>query len=253
MAQRPTHYSHQSLVLVGPASTGSPLALLAAAMREAGWGVTTAHMPGDQTEAFALCRGHSTIVLVPETATAGERTWLDTCTRGTYDLLCAACETGGVVERVVVLSTLDLFAAVPAAFKIGSDWQPRPSTDPRQLSPHLTEFVAREFARSSPLSVVIARLGHLDDSTQRFWVSSESAMTQLVQLITTRGPVDVIPSHHRPGKYQILHLKRSILRRAAGRRDARRGGRQRCDRCSDRPPHPGRSGACRRNGAAAWS
>ena len=76
MAQRPTHYSHQSLVLVGPASTGSPLALLAAAMREAGWGVTTAHMPGDQTEAFALCRGHSTIVLVPELPPYGARGWM---------------------------------------------------------------------------------------------------------------------------------------------------------------------------------
>ena len=33
-------------------------------MREAGWVVTTAHMPSDQTDAFALCRGHGTIVLV---------------------------------------------------------------------------------------------------------------------------------------------------------------------------------------------
>ena len=39
----------------------------------------------------------------------GERSWLDTCTRGTYDLLCAACDTGGVTERVVVLSTLSIF------------------------------------------------------------------------------------------------------------------------------------------------
>lgn len=27
-----------------------------------------------------------------------------------------------------------------------------------------------------------------------------------MQIITTRGPVDVIPSHHRPGKFRILHL-----------------------------------------------
>ena len=136
----------------------------------------------------------------------GERSWLDTCTRGTYDLLCAACDTGGVTERVVVLSTLAIFEDYPEAFKVGADWQPRPSTDPQQLGPHLTEFVAREFARSSPLSVVIARLGHLDDTSKRFWVTAESATAQLVQLITTRGPVDVIPSHHRPGKYRVLHL-----------------------------------------------
>lgn len=206
MAQRATHYPHQSVLLVGPSFTGSPLALLAEALREARWSVATSHMPSDQTEAFALCRGQGTIVIVPETATLGQRTWLDTCTRGTYDLLCAACDTGGVVERVVVLSTLDVFGAYPEAFKIGPDWQPRPSTDPEQLGPHLTEFVAREFARSSPLAVVIARLGHLDDAAQRFWVSAKVAMAQLVNLITTRGPVDVIPSHHRPGKYRILHL-----------------------------------------------
>ena len=75
MAQRPIHYPHQSALLVGPSFTGSPLALLAAAMREAGWVVTTAHMPGDQTDAFALCRGHGTIVLVrpPTPATLDPR------------------------------------------------------------------------------------------------------------------------------------------------------------------------------------
>jgi nucleoside-diphosphate-sugar epimerase len=207
MAQRPTHYPHQSVLLVGPSFAGSPLALLAEALREAGWLAATSRMPSGQDEAFALCRGHGTIVLVPETATVGHRGWVDTCTRGTYDLLCAACDTGGVVERVVVLSTLDIFTAYPQAFKIGADWQPRPSTNPEQLGPHLMEFVAREFARSSPLAVVIARLGHLDDATQRFWVSGEAAMLQLVDVITTRGPVDVIPSHHRPGKYRILHVK----------------------------------------------
>ena len=42
--------------------------------------------------------------------------------------LCAACDTGGVTERVVVLSTLAIFEDYPEAFKVGADWQPRPST-----------------------------------------------------------------------------------------------------------------------------
>eukprot|EP01044_Picomonas_judraskeda_P037628 COSAG03_NODE_17174_length_382_cov_0.724382_1_plen_52_part_01 len=52
MAQRATHYPHQSVLLVGRSFTGSPLALLAEALREARWSVATSHMPSDQTEAF---------------------------------------------------------------------------------------------------------------------------------------------------------------------------------------------------------
>ena len=194
-----------SVLLIGPSSSGSPLAVLAEALRDAGNTVATAHMPTSQDYAFALCRGVNTVVIVPEVQDVGGRTWLDTAGRGTYDLLSAACDST-TARSVVVLSTLDLFLAYPAAFKIDSTWKPRPSTDPAQLSPHVTESVAREFARGSALSVVVARLGHLDDSTARFWVQSSDAAAQLVNLVAGPAAQDPMDTHHHPGKYRIVHL-----------------------------------------------
>ena len=203
--QRASTVKMPSVLLVGPSSSGSLLAVLADALRDAGNTVATAHMPTSQDAAFALCRGVNAVVIVPETQDIGERTWLDTAGRGTYDLLSAACDSTSA-RSVFVLSTLDLFLAYPSTFKIGADWQPRPSTDPEQLSPHVTEFVAREFARGSPLSVTIARVGHLDDSSERFWVKSVDASAQLVSMIMSRTASDPVDTHHHPGKYRVVHF-----------------------------------------------
>jgi nucleoside-diphosphate-sugar epimerase len=194
-----------SILLVGPSSRGSLMAVLAEALRGGGNVVATTHMPTSQDAAFALCRGVNAVVILPETQDIGERTWLDTAGRGTYDLLSAACDSTST-RSVIVLSTMDLFLGYPSTFKVGADWQPRPSTDPTQLSPHVTEFVAREFARGSALSVVIARVGHLDDNSERFWVKSSDASEQLVSLIVRRGASDPVDTHHHPGKYRVLHL-----------------------------------------------
>lgn len=194
-----------SILLVGPSSRGSLLAVLADALRSAGNAVATSQMPNSQDAAFTLCRGVHAVVIVPETQDIGERTWLDTAGRGTYDLLSAACDSTST-RSVFVLSTLDLFLTYPSTFKIGADWQPRPSTDPVQLSPHVTEFVAREFARGSPLSVVIARVGHLDDSSERFWVKGSDASEQLVRLIVGRSTSDPVNTHSHPGKYRVVHI-----------------------------------------------
>eukprot|EP01043_Picozoa_sp_COSAG02_P043855 COSAG02_NODE_3857_length_6138_cov_4.966220_4_plen_334_part_00 len=195
----------RSILLVGPSSHGSLAAVLAEALRDGGNAVSTAHMPTSQDAAFALCRGVNVVVIVPETQDIGERTWLDTAGRGTYDLLSAACDSTSA-RSVFVLSTLDLFLAYPSTFKIGADWQPRPSTDPTQLSPHVTEFVAREFARGSALSVVIARVGHLDDYSERFWINSKDASEQLVNLIVASSSSDPVDTHHHPGKYRVVHF-----------------------------------------------
>lgn len=124
------------------------------------------------------------------------------------------------MQRVVVLSTLDLFLGYPAAFKIDHHWRPLPTTEPHQLGPHITEFVAREFVRGSPLSVTVARLGQvLEDSVSfghpssaggrsrpRFWILAAAAAAQLLELVTTPGPVDVLATHHHPGRYRVVHL-----------------------------------------------
>lgn len=86
-------------------------------------------------------------------------TWLDANTRCTYNLLTAAAEAG--VERVIYLSTLDLFLPYDEDMRVSEQWRPRPTCEPDRLGPHLGEFVAREFAHSHALRVLVLRLGHV--------------------------------------------------------------------------------------------
>lgn len=89
----------------------------------------------------------------------GTSDWLDANTRRTYNLLLAASEAG--VEQVIYLSTLDLFLPYDEDLTVAEDWQPRPTCQPDVLGPHLGEFIAREFAHSHALKVLILRLGHV--------------------------------------------------------------------------------------------
>ena len=86
-------------------------------------------------------------------------TWLDVNTRCTYNLLTAAAEAG--VERVIYLSTLDLFLPYDEDMAVSEQWRPLPTCEPDRLGPHLGEFVAREFAHSHALKVLVLRLGHV--------------------------------------------------------------------------------------------
>lgn len=96
---------------------------------------------------------------LPEGVPDGEL--LDRATRGTFVLLAAAVKAG--VRRVVLASTLDLFAAYPSDWWVSEAWQPRPFTEVRQLSTYLAEASTREFSRVEPLHVICLRLGHVVD------------------------------------------------------------------------------------------
>jgi len=85
--------------------------------------------------------------------------WLDANVRCTFNLLTAAAEAG--VERVIYLSTLDLFLPYDEDMTVSEQWRPRPTCEPDRLGPHLGEFVAREFAHSHALKVLVLRLGHV--------------------------------------------------------------------------------------------
>ena len=89
----------------------------------------------------------------------GADQWLDANTRCTYNLLMAASEAE--VKRVVYLGSLDVFRAYDPDMTVAEDWRPRPSLAGEELGPHMGEFVAREFAHSGRLEVVILRLGHV--------------------------------------------------------------------------------------------
>jgi len=90
--------------------------------------------------------------------------WLDANTRCTYNLLLAAADAG--VSRVLYLSTLDMFRAYDVDLAVAEDWRPRPSLEADELGPYMGEFVAREFAHSGELEVVVLRLGHVVTAEQ---------------------------------------------------------------------------------------
>ena len=89
----------------------------------------------------------------------GASDWLDASTRRTYNLLLAASEAG--VKQVIYLSTLDLFLPYDEDLTVAENWRPRPTCQPDRLGPHLGEFIAKEFAHSHALKVLILRLGHI--------------------------------------------------------------------------------------------
>lgn len=77
--------------------------------------------------------------------------------RGTYALACAAAEVG--IERLVVVSTLAVFARHPRNWRLRTNWRPMPSTEPHVLAPYLAELSAREVARATGLRVTVLRRG----------------------------------------------------------------------------------------------
>ena len=82
---------------------------------------------------------------------------IDYCTRQTYNLLWAAAAQG--VEKVVLLSSLELLSAYDDTFEVTEDWRSAPSTDPAQVAVHLGEFSCREFAREAKFNAIVLRLG----------------------------------------------------------------------------------------------
>ncbi|HEU5316218.1 MAG TPA: NAD-dependent epimerase/dehydratase family protein [Chloroflexota bacterium] len=95
----------------------------------------------------------------PGAAARDDSAALDWCGRGTYALLTAALAAG--VKRIVLASTLALFEAYPAGWRIQEGWKPRPSTALVELGPYVAEVSAREVARARDVAVVCLRLERL--------------------------------------------------------------------------------------------
>ena len=130
---------------------------------------------------------------------AAEREVLDRATRGTYVLLNAAVAAG--VRRVVLGSTLALFARYPASWAVSEAWQPLPDvTNAGQLAAYLAEESAKQFARTDPLMVLCLRLGEVvDDAAARGrrydprWLHVADAVQALEQAL------EVTPAARSPG------------------------------------------------------
>lgn len=121
----------------------------------------------DETVARRLLEGANALVhlapIAPELpAGAADQDVLDAASRGTYVLLHAALAAG--VRRVVLGSTLALFARYPSSWAVSESWRPLPDvTDAAQLAAHLAERSAQQFAHFEPLEVIALRFGVATD------------------------------------------------------------------------------------------
>ena len=92
-----------------------------------------------------------------------EQVLLDEAARGTYVALMAACAAG--IERVVLLSCLDLVRDYPEEYIVDPQWNAIPRAEAGSLAPLMAELVGREIARTGEIEVRCLRFGALDEET----------------------------------------------------------------------------------------
>jgi nucleoside-diphosphate-sugar epimerase len=166
-----------------------------------------------------LVAGVEAIVHSAYVGTADEpaSVWLDNNTRCTYNLLTAAAAAD--VGRVVFLSTLDMFRAYDFDMTVTEEWRPRPTCESAELGPYMGEFVAREFAHSGAMEVVIIRLGHVitadkavSSAYDPMWVDARDAVGAVKMAVEEPAP-----------QYGVMHLQHQSERgrfRSGGRRSS---------------------------------
>ncbi|NJN83791.1 MAG: NAD(P)-dependent oxidoreductase, partial [Caldilineaceae bacterium] len=89
---------------------------------------------------------------------------IDQVSRGTYQLANAAADAG--VKRMVVGSTLELFASAWDRYLVDESWRPRPQPELDQLCAHLGEVSLREVARATALPALCLRFGVVVDDKE---------------------------------------------------------------------------------------
>jgi len=153
----------------------------------------------------------------PVSGDAAEQEWLDVATRGTYVLLREARNAG--VERVVLASTLDLFAGYRDDHVVDEGWKPRPRSDAVSLSAHLCETVCREFSREGGIRAICLRFGALGRERGTSERDATEAMSRALAM----------PLRERGYRWHVFHVSsddrfpmRSVAQRDFGL--ARSGG-----------------------------
>jgi nucleoside-diphosphate-sugar epimerase len=84
---------------------------------------------------------------------------IDHATRGTYHLALAAQAAG--VRKIVLGSSMELFARLPASWRVTEGWRPRPTPSTPDLCAWLAECAARELARETGVPTICLRLGRI--------------------------------------------------------------------------------------------
>ena len=106
-----------------------------------------------------------------------EQALLDSAARGTYVALTAACAIG--VEKVVLLSSLDLLRDYPEEYLVDPQWNALPRAEAGSLAPLMAELVGREIARTGQVEVRCLRLGTLGAET-----TADDAVAAVRQALT---------------------------------------------------------------------
>ena len=116
-------------------------------------------------------------------------------------------QVGGINKES---GTLDLFLPYQDDMTVSENWKPLPTTDPAQLSAHLAEFTAREFAHSHAFDLVVLRLGHVvhadnvkGQNYDPMWLDERDAVQAIDLVLQKRSALD--RRHHR--NYHVLHLQ----------------------------------------------
>lgn len=106
-----------------------------------------------------------------------EGAMLDIAARGTYVALTAACAVG--IEKVVLLSSLDLVRSYPEEYLVDPQWNALPQAEAESLVPLMAELVGREIARTGQVEVRCLRLGTLGAET-----TADDAVAAVRQALT---------------------------------------------------------------------
>ena len=152
-----------------------------------------------------LVRGVDVIVHPGEPdpqATASEQ--LDVAMRCSYNLLTAAVEEE--VRRFIYLSSLSLLDKYDEDLVVTEGWRPLPTTEPRDLSYHLGEFVCNEFARQGTINAVRLRLGELvsEDQVSREVPTSALYMDDAVQAVESALTAKI------PRWWGVVHVQSDV-------------------------------------------
>lgn len=129
--------------------------------------------------------------------------WIDAGTRRSYNLYTAAVNAG--VQRLIYISTLDLFTRYDEDMVVSESWRPLPSTDSEQMGIYLGEFVGEEFAQEKRLAVTFLRLGHLvkarnakKESYDPMWLEFSDAAQAITAAVDRSGDMSI---------FQIFHVQ----------------------------------------------
>ena len=107
--------------------------------------------------------------------------------------LTAACAVG--IEKVVLLSCLDLVRDYPEEYLVDPQWNALPRAEAGSLAPLMAELVGREIARTGQIEVRCLRLGELDSET-----TADDAVAAVRQALTAERE-----GHH----WSLVHVASS--------------------------------------------